>query len=80
MPLAACARTRFPTGRADRCGRTHAYRLTAAKEEGATIEIEGKKVALGIPQAQGQNSALKYALIPMGRAATPEEAAGGVLL
>ena len=46
MPLAACAWTRFPTRRADRGARTHAYRLTAAKEEGATIEIEGKKVAL----------------------------------
>ena len=59
--------------------RAHAYRLTAAKEEGATIEIEGKKVALGIPTA-GRNPAHAAAFIPLGRGATPDEAAGGVLL
>ena len=54
-------------------------RLTAAKEEGASIEIDGKKVALGIPGA-GKNASLAHAMIPLGRGATPDEAAGGVLL
>jgi len=52
-------------------------RLTAAKEEGASIEIEGKKVALGIPKSMGGGS--PTALIPLGRPAAPEEAAAGVL-
>ena len=55
-----------------------ATRLTAAKEEGASIEIDGKKVALGIPGA-GKSTAA-FAMIPLGRGATPDEAAGGVLL
>ena len=54
-------------------------RLTAAKEDGASIEIDGKKVALGIPGA-GKNAAMAHAFIPLGRGATPDEAAGGVLL
>ncbi|RPD58489.1 short-chain dehydrogenase/reductase SDR [Lentinus tigrinus ALCF2SS1-6] len=53
-------------------------RLTAAKEEGAAIEIDGKKVALGIPGG-GNSSVNRFALIPLGRGATPDEAAGGVL-
>ncbi|TFK84871.1 short-chain dehydrogenase/reductase SDR [Polyporus arcularius HHB13444] len=53
-------------------------RLTAAKEEGAAIEIDGKKVALGIPGG-GNSNVNKFALIPLGRGATPDEAAGGVL-
>ncbi|KAI1789172.1 short-chain dehydrogenase/reductase SDR [Ganoderma leucocontextum] len=53
-------------------------RLTAAKEAGASIEIDGKKVALGIPQAAGKGPN-PFAGIPLGRAATPDEAAGGVL-
>lgn len=53
-------------------------RLTAPKENGETIEVDGKKVALGIPgQTKGPNP---FAGIPLGRAATPDEAAGGVLL
>ena len=53
-------------------------RLTAPKENGETIEVNGKKVALGIPgQTKGPNP---FAGIPLGRAATPDEAAGGVLL
>ncbi|KAI0651395.1 short-chain dehydrogenase/reductase SDR [Trametes meyenii] len=53
-------------------------RLTAPKEDGATIEVEGKKVALGIP-GQSSKGLNPFAAIPLGRAATPDEAAGGVL-
>ncbi|PCH33176.1 short-chain dehydrogenase/reductase SDR [Wolfiporia cocos MD-104 SS10] len=53
-------------------------RLTAAKEDGATIEIDGKKVALGIPKAQA-GVAGPGAVIPLGRGATPDEAAAGIL-
>ncbi|KAI0757460.1 short-chain dehydrogenase/reductase SDR [Daedaleopsis nitida] len=52
-------------------------RLTAAKEEGASIEIDGKKVALGIPGSGKASNA--FAMIPLGRGAAPDEAAGGVL-
>jgi 3-oxoacyl-[acyl-carrier protein] reductase len=48
-------------------------RLTASKEEGGTIE--GKEIDLGIPEQMRQ---LASAIIPLGRAATPEEAAGPV--
>src|SRR3954454_15345205 len=50
-------------------------RLTAAKEEGGTIEREGEQIQLGIPE---QMRAMAAAIIPLGRAATPEEAAGGI--
>ncbi len=50
-------------------------RLTAAKEEAGTIEREGQQVQLGIPEQLRQMAAM---LIPLGRPATPEEAAGGV--
>ncbi len=50
-------------------------RLTAAKEQGETIEREGTEIHLGIPE---QLRAMAAMLIPLGRAATPEEAAGGV--
>lgn len=53
-------------------------RLTAAKEEGASIEIEGKKVALGIPKALGGGGGSTQA-IPLGRPASPDEAAAGIL-
>ena len=45
---------------------------------GASIEINGKKVALGIPKAQ--NAASGTSAIPLGRAAHPDEAAAAVLL
>ncbi|KAG8220190.1 hypothetical protein J3R82DRAFT_1225 [Butyriboletus roseoflavus] len=56
-------------------------RLTAAKEDGATIEIEGKKVALGIPTAQARaaESVSAYADIPLRRGATADEAAAAML-
>jgi 3-oxoacyl-[acyl-carrier protein] reductase len=50
-------------------------RLTASKEEGGKIEIEGKQIDLGIPEQMRQ---LASAIIPLGRPATPEEAAGPV--
>lgn len=50
-------------------------RLTAPKGEDSTIDIAGRKVAVGVPEAM--RSALTT-LIPLGRAASPEEAAGGI--
>jgi 3-oxoacyl-[acyl-carrier protein] reductase len=50
-------------------------RLTAAKEEGGKIEVEGREVDLGIPEQMRQMAKM---LIPFGRAATPEEAAGPI--
>ena len=50
-------------------------RLTAAKEEGAKIEVEGREVELGIPEQMRQMAKM---LIPLGRPATPDEAAGPV--
>ncbi|KAF8798298.1 NAD(P)-binding protein [Phlegmacium glaucopus] len=57
-------------------------RLTASKDAGATIEIDGKKVALGIPGAQRVVTAPApedYPLIPLRRGGSPEDAAGSVL-
>ncbi|KAG2023905.1 short-chain dehydrogenase/reductase SDR [Coprinopsis cinerea AmutBmut pab1-1] len=55
-------------------------RLTAAKEAGETIEVNGKKVALGVPGAKGptddQNA---YLGIPLRRGGSVEDAAGAVL-
>ncbi len=50
-------------------------RLTAAKEESEAIEREGKEIQLGIPE---QLRSMASVLIPLGRPASPEEAAGGV--
>jgi 3-oxoacyl-[acyl-carrier protein] reductase len=50
-------------------------RLTAAKEEGGKIEREGQEIPLGIPE---QMRSLAAAIIPLGRPASPEEAAGPV--
>jgi 3-oxoacyl-[acyl-carrier protein] reductase len=50
-------------------------RLTAAKEEGGKIEVEGREVELGIPEQMRQMAKM---LIPVGRPATPEEAAGPI--
>jgi 3-oxoacyl-[acyl-carrier protein] reductase len=52
-------------------------RLTAAKTDENVVEIAGEKVQLGIPE---QLRAMGPALIPLGRAGTPREAAGGVFL
>jgi 3-oxoacyl-[acyl-carrier protein] reductase len=52
-------------------------RLTAAKEEGGEITApSGEKIELGIPE---QMRAMAQAVIPLGRGATPTEAAGPVL-
>lgn len=55
--------------------------LTASKEAGAFIDVDGKKVALGIPGG-GVAAANGKPIpgIPLGRAATPDEAAASVLL
>jgi 3-oxoacyl-[acyl-carrier protein] reductase len=50
-------------------------RLTAAKDDQNVAEVGGEKVQLGIPE---QLRAMAAMLIPLGRAGTPEEAAGGV--
>jgi 3-oxoacyl-[acyl-carrier protein] reductase len=50
-------------------------RLTAAKSEENVAEIDGERVQLGIPE---QLRTMVTMLIPLGRAGTPEEAAGGV--
>jgi 3-oxoacyl-[acyl-carrier protein] reductase len=50
-------------------------RLTAAKEEGGKIEMEGREIQLGIPE---QRRAMAAMMIPLGRPASPEEAAGPV--
>jgi 3-oxoacyl-[acyl-carrier protein] reductase len=52
-------------------------RLTASKDDANTIEIDGEKVQLGIPD---QLRSMASMLIPLGRSGTPKEAAGGVFL
>jgi 3-oxoacyl-[acyl-carrier protein] reductase len=51
-------------------------RLTASKEESNTMEIDGEKVQLGIPD---QLRGMAPLMIPLGRPGSPREAAGGVL-
>ena len=53
-------------------------RLTSSKEGGATIKVDGKDVALGIPEASRKAMAKNAAAIPLARAGQAEEAAGGV--
>jgi 3-oxoacyl-[acyl-carrier protein] reductase len=50
-------------------------RLTAAKEEGGTFKKDGEEIQLGIPEQMRQMAAM---IIPLGRPASPEEAAGPV--
>jgi 3-oxoacyl-[acyl-carrier protein] reductase len=50
-------------------------RLTAAKESGNTMTKDGEEIQLGIPEQMRQMAAM---LIPLGRPASPEEAAGPV--
>jgi 3-oxoacyl-[acyl-carrier protein] reductase len=52
-------------------------RLTAAKESSETIERGGEQIQLGIPEQMRQMASM---LIPLGRGASPEEAAGGIFL
>ena len=51
-------------------------RLTQAKEKGETIHRGEAEIAIGIPSERLDRTTL---LIPMGRAGTPQEAAGAVL-
>lgn len=51
-------------------------RLTAVKEQGSRIKIDGRDVDVGIPDAARE--AFKQ-MIPLGRPGTPDEAAGPVL-
>src|SRR3954467_2589672 len=50
-------------------------RLTQAKVDENAMEIAGEKVQLGIPEQMRSMAAM---LIPLGRPASPEEAAGGI--
>ncbi|KAL5495842.1 hypothetical protein ACEPAI_1306 [Sanghuangporus weigelae] len=54
-------------------------RLTAAKEKGEAIIINGKPVALGIPGGGGGDVGKPVPGIPLGRPASTDEAANGVL-
>ncbi|PPQ87846.1 hypothetical protein CVT25_009498 [Psilocybe cyanescens] len=58
-------------------------RLTAPKEAGVTIEIDGKKVALGVPGARPPAATTQseeaFPGIPLRRGGTPEDAAGSML-
>jgi len=51
-------------------------RLTAAKDQHVKEEVDGQLVELGIPE---ENRTRAQAMIPLGRAGSPEEAAGPVL-
>ncbi len=50
-------------------------RLTAAKENSESVDVDGTEVQLGIPEQLRQMAKM---LIPLGRPGTPEEAAGGI--
>ncbi len=50
-------------------------RLTQAKVEGNVMEKDGETIQLGIPE---QMRGMAPMMIPLGRAASPEEAAGGI--
>lgn len=51
-------------------------RLTKEKEAGGSLDHKGKDIPLGIPDAMRQMMTL---MIPLGRAGTPDEAAGAIL-
>jgi 3-oxoacyl-[acyl-carrier protein] reductase len=51
-------------------------RLTEATDEKKMVKIEGKDIPVGIPV---ENVEVMKAMIPMGRAGTPKEAAGAVV-
>jgi len=50
-------------------------RLTASKEEAGTFKKDGEEIKLGIPEQMRQMASM---VIPLGRPASPEEAAGPV--
>jgi 3-oxoacyl-[acyl-carrier protein] reductase len=51
-------------------------RLTKKKEAGEVLDRDGKQIPIGIPDAMRQMMTM---MIPLGRAGTPEEAAGPLL-
>lgn len=51
-------------------------RMTQAKEVGESVEHDGEKIALGVPEKQRQTFEM---MIPMGRAGSTEEAASAIL-
>jgi 3-oxoacyl-[acyl-carrier protein] reductase len=50
-------------------------RLTVAKTDDTVIDVGDRRVQVGIP---AQSRAMLEAIVPLGRAATPREAAGGI--
>jgi 3-oxoacyl-[acyl-carrier protein] reductase len=52
-------------------------RLTRSKEDEESIEVAGEEILLGIPEKLRRNAGV---FIPLGRPATPEEAAGGIVM
>jgi 3-oxoacyl-[acyl-carrier protein] reductase len=52
-------------------------RLTEAKTEESVIEVEGRTLRVGIPE---QARSALAAMVPLGRAGTPREAAGGIAM
>ena len=52
-------------------------RLTQSKDSGESIEVDGKEIALGIPDNLRKMAPMT---IPLQRPATPEEAAGGIIM
>ena len=52
-------------------------RLTAAKEGSEKIERGGQEIQLGIPEQMRQMASM---MIPLGRGASPREAAGGIFI
>jgi 3-oxoacyl-[acyl-carrier protein] reductase len=52
-------------------------RLTAAKEGAEKIERGGQEIQLGIPEQMRQMASM---MIPLGRGASPKEAAGGIFV
>ena len=52
-------------------------RLTQSKEAEESIEVDGEEIRLGIPEVLRRSAGM---FIPLGRPATPEEAAGGILM
>ena len=58
--------------------------LSASKEAGAFVEINGRKITLGVSGAQRPVTTTQapehYPLIPLRRGGTPENAASSVLL
>lgn len=52
-------------------------RLIQPKDGGASIQVDGESVALGLPKGSALSS---VDTVPLGRVGTPEEAAGAILL